>query len=152
MASHPPNVVPGPSNGQQGHPCAHGPTYVWVSPFPVLMCATFAGRAWTALAPMAYTAVGALAVIPATQQLMRSSREPWCQQRLLCIWSKRGFAQQTENSRMVLLSRLGTGVVSSSGMSPARISLHLPISSWQSENREPWLVKRSAGSQRSMQS
>ena len=61
------------------------------------MYATFLEQVWTALAPMAYTAVGSLTTTPATWQLMRSLREPWCQQRMLRTWHQQGFAKQTES-------------------------------------------------------
>ena len=66
-------------------------------PYAVVMYATFVEQVWTALAPMAYTAVGPLTTTPATQQLMRSLREPWCQRRMLHTWHQQGFAEQTEN-------------------------------------------------------
>ena len=70
MALHPLNVITGPSIGQQGHPYSHVPTS-GCPLYAVLMCATFVGQVWTTLAPMAYTAAGALAT-SFTQQSMRS--------------------------------------------------------------------------------
>ena len=77
VASHPPNVFPGPQNGQCCHPCSHGRTS-W-SPFVPCPHANSVGRAWTAWAPMASIVVKACALNET------SSKGLWLQQRLLLM-------------------------------------------------------------------
>ena len=138
MASHPPYVIPGPSNGQRGDPC-------------VPLCCShecnLCGANVGSLGTHGLHCSRSIGRRSTTQQSMRSLREPWHQQRLLCIWSWWGSVELMESGRMVLLSHpAGTGGAFSSWMLPAQILLHFSTSSWQSEKWALWLAKWNAGS------
>ena len=114
-----------------------------------LIHANSVGWAWTGWEPMASIAVKALVATPATLDLMTSSKGLWLQQRLLLTWSQWGICR-ADGKRMVLPSCHGEEVVSLSGMSPAQIPSHHPISSWLSEKRVLWHAKQKDERQRSI--